>query len=143
MAKPCFIYAMTNRNYYIFISHSWKYNEHQKIIEFFDDTPDFGYRDYSVPIKRSLYIKNKTALKEALYNRIKLSQIVLISTGMEVNYREFLSYELETAVEMNKPIVGIIPRGQKIIPRRINEVACDIVGWCRKTIIRSIENHSL
>ncbi len=101
---------MTNRNYYIFISHSWDYNEYQKIIEFFDVTPDFGYRDYSVPKERGLYVKNKSELKDALYNRIKLSQIVLISAGMEINNREFISYELETAVEMKKPIVGIIPR---------------------------------
>lgn len=136
--------AYKNRKrFYIFISHSWNFNEYQRIINFLDATPNFIYKNYSVPQERSIFPKNKSELKKALYSRIKLSQIVLIPAGMEINYREFILFELNIAEKMNKPIVGILPRGQKRIPRAICEIAVDIVGWSRKSILNAIKIYSL
>jgi hypothetical protein len=69
---------------------------------------NFCYRNYSVPQERSLYTKSKAELKKALSSRIKISQIILVPARMEINYREFILFELATAERINKPIVGII-----------------------------------
>ncbi len=80
------------REYRIFISHSWNYDEYQRIINFLETTLDFYYRNYSVPQERGIDAKSKSELKKALCSRIKLSQIILIPAGMEINYREFILF---------------------------------------------------
>ena len=131
------------REYRIFISHSWSYDEYQRIINFLERTPNFYYRNFSVSQERALFTKSKSALEKALHSRIKLSQIILVPAGMEINYREFILFELETAQQMKKPIIGIIPRGQKNIPKIINEIACETVGWSAKRIVKAIDSYSL
>lgn len=127
----------------IFISHSWNYDEYERIINFLDNTTDFAYINYSVPYQKAIDTRSKAKLKEALHARIKNSQIVLIPVGMEINYREFILFELEIAQAMHKPIIGILPRGQKKIPQVITSVAWEIVGWNRNSIVKSIQSNSL
>lgn len=130
------------KKYRIFISHSWSYDEYNKIIRFLNEEK-FPYSNYSVPLEKAINTNKETGLKKSLKSRIKLSQIVIISAGLEINYREFIQYELKIAVEMQKPIIGIIPRGQIYLPKSITNNAWDIVGWNRNSIIRAIENYSL
>jgi len=131
------------RRYRIFISHAWDYDEYQRIKNFLNATPDFVYSDYSVPYDNSLIARNKTELREALKRLIRLSQIVLVPAGMEVNYREFILFELSFAIELAKPIVGIAPRGARYLPRIVSEAAWEIVGWNRNSIVDAIHRNAL
>jgi hypothetical protein len=130
------------RRYRIFISHSWDYHEYGRIREFLDSTTNFLYSDYSVPRHNSLTARSTKELKEALRRLIGLSQIVLVPAGMEITYRLFIGFELKVAADMDKPIVGIIPRGSIQIPRAI-DVACDTVGWNRLSIVNAIRRYAL
>lgn len=131
------------RNYRIFISHSWNYDEYDRIVRFFDETEDFYYIDYSISTDKALYGLSDRKLSDKLRSHIRLSQIILIPAGMEVNFRRYIQFELEVAQEMNKPIIGIIPRGKKRIPKIIETIAWQIVGWNRNSIVKAIEMYAL
>jgi hypothetical protein len=131
------------REYRVFISHAWDYDEYHKIKEFLDVTANFVYRNYSVPYDNPLDIRNEIKLRKSLRQLVKMCQIVLIPAGMEINFRAFIQYELMIAQKFDKPIIGIIPRGAQRIPRLISDSASEIVGWNRKSIVDAIRRHAL
>ena len=131
------------RRYRLFISHAWDYDEYHKIKGWLNSTPNFLYSDYSVPYDNALNFKSKSELKEGLKRLIRLSQVVLVQAGMEVNYREFILFELNFAQELDKPIIGIIPWGGRQIPRVISDAAWEIVGWNRISIVDAIQRNAL
>src|SRR5688572_3108885 len=101
------------RLYQIFISHSWAFDEYHRIKEFLKATPNFRFRDFSVPYDNSLNIRNNTELRKALRRLISRTHIVLVPAGMEVYYRDWIKLELQYAQELKKPVVGIAPLGQE------------------------------
>jgi hypothetical protein len=131
------------RRYRLFVSHSWDYDEYHRIKEWLDTTPNFLYSNYSVPYDNALDISGKTKLKESLKRLVGLSQVVLVPAGMEVNYREFVLFEIDVAQELAKPIIGIVPWGGLKIPKIISNVACEIVGWNSGSIIDAIRRTAL
>jgi hypothetical protein len=68
------------RTYNIFISHSWKYDNHyEKLVDFFNQRNYFNWNDYSVP--NSSPIHNATTnklLREALTRKISPCSAVVI-----------------------------------------------------------------
>jgi hypothetical protein len=130
------------RRYRIFISHAWDYDEYERIKDFLNSSPNFAYSDYSVPRNNSLVARNQNELKAGLKRLIRLSQIVIVPAGMEINYRPFIRFELKLAADMAKPILGIIPRGNLQVPRAM-DIACDTIGWNRLSIVNAIRRHAL
>lgn len=131
------------RSYRIFISHAWKYGEYNRIIEFLDQTENFSYSNYSLPLNKAVDGLNDKKLSYKIRSHIQLSQIVLVPMGMEINYRRYLQFEVEVAQEMSKPIIGIMPLGRKRRPKIIVDAAWKIVGWRSKSIVKSIQNYAI
>ncbi len=130
------------RYYNIFISHSWTYDEFSRLIAFLREAKLFNFRDYSVNSENPVPAADVKELSEKLSNRIRLSHIVLIPAGMEINYSESIQLEIEIALRFNKPIVAVIPLGQKRVPK-ITQSFEDTVYWRRKSIVQSIRKHAL
>ena len=131
------------KRYRIFFSHAWDFDEHAKIEAFLRTTSNFIFTDLSVPHDNPVEARGKKDLSTKLTNLIRLSQVVLISAGMEVNYRPWIDFELNVAQDMNKPIVGIVPLGQTRIPAKVEDAACDIVRWRRKSIADSVRYYAI
>jgi hypothetical protein len=131
------------REYRVFISHAWNFGEYEKVKEFLDSSPNFVYRNYSVPSDNPLDLRNEIKLRTSLRQLVRMCQIVLVPAGMEVNFRKFVQYELACAQNFNKPIVGILPWGARRVPRLINEMASEVVGWNRKGIVAAIRRNAL
>ena len=126
--------------YHIFISHAWHRNEHyDKVIEWLDDSSLF-YTNYSVTEKNPLHSKDNEDLKKDLTNQIRPSSCVIILGGMYSAYSDWIEYELDEAVRMNKYIIGVKPWGQERIPEIIQNNADVIVGWNSDSIINAIQN---
>ncbi len=127
--------------YDLFISHAWNYNdEYYKLLDFFQNASNFKYRNYSVPEHDPLPM---TKLEERLFNQIKPVNIVLILSGMYVPRSDWIQKEIDIAIELSKPIIGIKPWGQERIPTAVTSVAKDIVGWNTDNIVSAIRRHSL
>lgn len=132
------------RNYHIFISHSWDYNDqYEKIKEWLRSANYLLWTDYSVPITRPLTISGTRDLKEKLRNRISISSCVIILSGMYASYSEWIDYEIDTAISLGKPIIGVVPWGQERVPLKIQTHAITMVGWNSDSIINAIRWYAL
>ena len=132
------------KTYRIFISHAWKYNEdYYRLIDYLEDASNFKFHNYSVPEHDPVIANDKTKLKEELKKQIRPVGIVLILAGMYVSYSEWIQFEIDFALEKNKPIIGIKPWGSDKIPSAVTESADAIVGWNIDTIVQAIREYSL
>lgn len=132
------------RNYHIMISHSWDYNEHyEKIKSWLDDDKYFRWTNYSVPISKPLDTKTKNELKEKLKNRIASCSCVIILSGMYVSYSEWIDYEIDTAVNLGKPIIGVKPWGQERIPKKVQDNADVMIGWNFESVVSAVRTYAL
>ena len=115
------------KEYNLFISHAWKYNEDyytvEKWLKSAKENEELIYKNYSVPQHDPLIDSNsiigKKKLKEMLKTQIRPSSAVIIISGMYANYSEWIDFEIETAISMEKYIIGLKPWGQQHIPTKI------------------------
>lgn len=138
------------KTYDIFISHAWRYgDDYDRLIKMLDNVFLFDYRNYSAPKDKPLHnldttdASNKREIKEAIQRKIRPVNAVLVISGMYYNYREWMKYEIDTAVSMKKPIIAIQPWGNSTIPADINIVANKVVGWNSQSIVDAIRTYSL
>ena len=132
------------RNYHILISHSWDYNTHYETVErWLDDAKYFTWTNYSVPITKPLDVKGKNDLKEKIWNRISKCSCVIILSGMYVSYSEWIDFEIDTAVALGKPIIGVKPWGQERIPTKVSNNADVMVGWNSSSVVQSVRDYAL
>jgi len=132
------------RDYHILISHSWDYNKHYETIRsWLNATPYFLWTDYSVPITKPLSVDGVNELKQRIRNRISLCSCVIILSGMYVAYSDWIDYEIDTAVAMGKPIIGVKPWGQERIPMKVQNNADIIVGWNSVSVVDAVRKYAL
>lgn len=138
------------KNYDLFISHAWRYGDsYKRIVEFLDSAPYFSYRNYSAPADKPLQnldttdVETKAQIKEAIDRKIQPVNCVLVLSGMYAAYREWMQYEIDTAVKMKKPIIGIKPWGLQQIPFAVRSVADVMVGWNTQSIVQAIRDYSI
>lgn len=132
------------RNYHILISHSWDYgDQYETIREWLNNAPYFLWTDYSVPISRPLTATGVKDLEQKIYNRISLCSCVIILSGMYVTYSDWIDFEIDTAVALEKPIVGIKPWGQERVPLKVQLQSNILVGWNSLSVIDAIRTYAI
>lgn len=136
------------KTYNLFVSHAWDYSEdYKKVIEWLDKAKAekrLDYKNYSDPKDDPIVDPDeetkKKRMKEKLRNQIRPSSIVIVIAGMYVAYSEWIGFEIDTAVGMNKYIIGLKPWGQERVPTKLSDNADVIVGWNYESLISAILN---
>lgn len=125
--------------YRIFISHSWSNIDDLKglrnlleqrgyfNVEFEEATPE-------VPINSD----NAYYIRQRLRQKIENSNIVLGIAGMYASHSDWMSWELDKAIELGVPIVGVIPRGQERISTTVSSRSKEDVRWNTESIVTAI-----
>lgn len=132
------------KQYHIFISHAWDYNNQYNTIQrWLNDATYFTWTDYSVPITKPLHVSGKNDLKQRLENRIAMSSCMIVISGMYATYSEWIDYEIDIAVKYKKPIIGIRPWNQQRVPIKIQQNATTLVGWNSASVISAIRQFAL
>ncbi len=132
------------KTYDLFISHAWQYdNDYYRIVDFLKEASMFQWRNYSVPRHDPLDANNAYRLKAALRRQIRPVNAVLIISGMYVNYREWIQYEIDLAQEYSKPVIGVKPWGAEHIPAAVQLAAVTMVGWNTSSIVDAIRTYAL
>lgn len=132
------------REYHVFISHSWKYPDpYETVKSWLDNTNLFYWKDYSVPFYDPLDVNSVRDLKTKLRNQISTCSCVVILSGMYVAYSRWIDFEIDTALEMNKPIIGVKPWGQERTPTKVTDNADIVVGWNSSSVVQAIRDYSL
>ena len=132
------------RNYHIFISHAWDYNDdYQTIKRWLNETPYFLWTDNSVPITRPLPTRTNAELRKELRERIATSSCVIILAGMYAAYSEWIDYEMVTAAAYEKPIIAVIPWAQERIPIKIQQCACTMIHWQSSSVVQAVRDYAI
>lgn len=133
-----------NRQYNIFISHAWDYNDdYKRIVEFLDDFEELEWQDHSVPLTDPLDTVNDVHLRARLRDQIRTTSVVLVLAGMYSAHRKWIQNEIELANDFDKPIVGIRPHGAKQTPNAVEDAAVEMVGWRQNSIVRAIVDNAV
>ena len=133
MAKP----------YSIFISHSWQNSGTLKDLQnllnsrgYFDIEFEEVSKDEPINSTNSNYVKKRLAEK------IDNSNIVLGLSGMYASHSDWMEWELDKALYLNVPIVGVIPRGQERISTIVSSRSKIDVHWNTESIVAAIRDYA-
>lgn len=137
---------MSTKQIHVFVSHSWSYSGHYDSLSdwIFNSKWNVGqasldFRDYSVPKNDPIHnAASDLQLKNAIYDKISRSHVIVIPTGMYANYSKWIKKEIEGAKHYGKPIVAVNPHGQKKTAGVVVNNADEFSGWNKQPIISAI-----
>lgn len=104
---------------------------------------NFKWSNHSVSADNPFNTKTKAALKEQLTQQIRGCNAIIVVSGMYTLYSEWIDYEINEAIRMNKPIIAIKPWGNERVPLKIQNNATVLVGWNSASLISTIRNYAL
>ncbi len=127
------------KDYKIFISHSWAHNDDLLALKNLLNSRgyfnvEFTEASKDVPINSD----NATYIKSRLKSKIINSDIVLALAGVYASHSDWMIWELNTAVNNNISIIGVIPRGQEKISQEVYSRSKVDVRWNTESIIAAI-----
>ena len=134
------------KNYDLFLSHVWRKvhnSEYYRLVNFLEGAANFRWRNYSVPEHDPLGTKTDWQLRQALNRQIRPINCFLVVSGMYVHHRKWIQEEINIALSLNKPIIGIVPWGQNRVPIEVQKIAKEMVGWQTSSIVNAIRKWSL
>ncbi|MBV9862930.1 MAG: TIR domain-containing protein [Alphaproteobacteria bacterium] len=137
---------MSTKQIHVFISHAWSYSTHYQTLAgwIFDEHWSVGqaslnFLDYSIPRTNPIHNAiNDNALKSAIFDKVARSHVVVIPTGMYVNYSKWIRKEIDGARQHRKPIIGVNPWGQLRKSSVVAAAAEKVVGWNKQPTINAI-----
>lgn len=137
---------MSTKQIHVFISHSWAYSDHyDRLSEWIfkenwkSGQASLDFRDFSVPKNDPIHnANNDLQLKNAIYDKISRSHVVIIPTGMYTHHSKWIKKEIEGANEFRKPILAVNPHGQERKAGVVLDKADELVGWNKQSLINAI-----
>ena len=127
----------------IFISHAWDYNkDYWTIVNWFKNAKNFKWSNCSVPSHDRLPDKTTIGLKRSITGQINPAQVVVIIAGMYAAHSDWIDYEIDEAVRLNKTIIGIRPRSQQRVPTKITGNVTKMVNWNSSSLISAIRQYT-
>lgn len=132
------------RIYRLFISHAWRYSdEYNRMVGLLNNTPSFISQNYSVPKADPIDASSTSRLEKALCYQINPVHVVIILAGMYVAYSDWIQFEINYALKIGKPIIGVRPWGSERTPQAVVNTANELVGWNATSIVSAIRSLAL
>ena len=123
----------------LFISHSWNYDDYEKMVKLLEGRGYFEFQESSVPASEALTGTNREVW-EAIYNKIRWAQVVILTAGVHASYSGSIRKEIEFAKSINKPIIAVVPLGCERTSL-LREYADEVVGWRADSIVDAIRKY--
>lgn len=130
----------------VFISHSWSYSGHYDTIADWifnkawkSDNVPIKFINTSVPRDNPIHnAPNDQMLKNAIFERLQISHVIVVPTGMYSNYSKWIKKELEGARAHGKKILAVNPWGQERKSSIVQGIANETVGWNKESVVRGV-----
>ncbi|MHA1366863.1 MAG: TIR domain-containing protein [Candidatus Heimdallarchaeota archaeon] len=123
----------------LFISHSWDHDEdYIGLIRILRKIDQFDFYNYSVPEQDPLEADSDKELMQELCDQLRGCHVLLVIGSMYPSYSEWIQKEVLIARVYGKPVLGVIPRGQKRISSFVREYSDQLVNWNSKSIAKAI-----
>lgn len=132
-----------SKQYNIFISHSWNYDEHyQKIVEMLKKE-GLEFKDYSVPKSDPVHTNGTDKeLYDAIKRKISPCSVVIIMAGVYSSYSKWIDKEIQISKNefvVEKKIIAVEPWGSLKTSQKVKDNADETVKWQAKSIVNSIK----
>lgn len=125
--------------YNVFISHSWDHvADLMSLRRLLENRGYFHVRFMETPPHDPIESSNSNYVKSRIRENIKASDVVIGMAGVYASYSNWMKWELDTAAELKKPILGVIPWGQINVSIVIQERAQKLVRWNTESIVDAI-----
>lgn len=125
--------------YNLFISHCWDWDEeYARLVRMLDSVEGFYWKNYSVALDNPLSGGTNRKLAREIQRQIQSASAVIVISGMYVAHREWIQFEIDVTDYYAKPLIGVIPRGNTIVPKAVRESAWAIERWSARAIVRAI-----
>lgn len=127
------------KTYNVFISHSWDHVvDLRNLRNLLENRGYFHVNFMEIPPHDPINSCNSTYVKSVIRGHLRDSNVVIGMAGVYASYSEWMRWELDTAIELGKPILGVIPRGQVNISTVIQTRANELVRWNTESIVDAI-----
>lgn len=123
----------------LFISHSWSYSErYNAMVDLLNNRLYFNFTNYSVPETRAFGLMAQYEMQDELRDQIRPVNCVIIIGGMWANHSDWIEFEMDFAKSINKPILGVRPRGAQVMPVSVTLASDLVVNWNSDSIVAGI-----
>lgn len=123
----------------LFISHSWDHNDdYISLVNLLKKADHFVFYNYSVPEHDSLSADGDKELMQELSDQLRGCHVLIVIASMYPSYSEWIQKEVLIANVYGKPVLGVIPRGQKRISSFVRTYADKLVRWNSRSVIKAI-----
>lgn len=118
--------------YKLFISHiNVDDEEYDLFISRINASYDFQWED--------LAVRGETSTED-IKIQMEPVDVVVILSGLIFKDKSLLNNQINTAKELNKPIVVIRPYGMENVPFDLENIASEVVGWNTPCIVDAIRD---
>ncbi len=123
----------------IFISHSWKYDDYEKIVNLLGGRAYFDFQESSAPSTNPLTGTNRE-IWTSIENKIRWCQVVILTAGVHASYSGSIKREIDFAKGLGKPIIAVVPLGAERTSSLCGH-ATEVVGWRAESIVAAIRRN--
>lgn len=131
------------KEYKIFISHSWQYTDTLEALRnlinargYFSATYEESTKDKPINSDDESYVKRRLAQK------IGGSDVILALAGVYASHSSWMQWELDKAIELGIPVIGVIPRGQDRISTIVSSRSIADIKWNTESIVSAIRTYT-
>lgn len=127
----------------VFVTHCFEEDpDYHRVFEYMESATNFFYVNVSSPDSLPAG-GGKEAVKEELLKQIRLSECIVVLSGLYATNREWLQYQMDAAQANEKPLVVIEPFGGiEDVPAAVSERADETVGWNERNIVDAIRRQA-
>ena len=86
---------------------------------------------------------SRAALRAALQKKIRHASCMIVLAGVYCSYSDWIKEEVDIALEMGKPIIGVRLRGAERASSFVRKNVVDTVGWTSNSVVNAIRNYSI
>lgn len=127
------------RNYNVFISHSWDHLDDLRSLRLhLQERGYFSVYFSEVTPENAIKSENIYYVHARVAQRIANADIVIGLAAVYASHSDWMTWELDKAIELGKPILGVIPRGQERISTVVADRADEMVRWNTESIVAAI-----
>ncbi len=131
------------KTYKVFISHSWSHVDDLKALRHLLNSRGYFNVEFTeAPPTDSINSSNSYYVRQRLSEKIASSDVVLGIAGLYASFSEWMSWELDKAIEKNIPIIGVIPRGHERVSSVVSSRADEVVRWNTESIVAAIRKNA-
>ena len=131
------------KTYHIFISHSWQNSDAlEGLRKLLNDRGYFNVEFEEVSKDEPINSTNAYYIKRRLAEKSGNSNVVIGLAGMYASHSDWMEWELDKAIELDIPIIGVIPRGQERISTTVSSRSIVNVRWNTESIVDAIRTYA-